>query len=174
MIVADENAGDFIPLDVAAKLAVSLDLGLFAGLEREWSRKDVGVRTFALTALLGTLSSLISNQFSLACMGVVVLAIALMNTRALMLRQNLEITTSVSLVVDFSLGVLVGSLAEEAALRETRSEQLFKPVRLGRYHLPHRLAMAPLTRSRAATRERSHESQCVLLLPTRFGCPDHW
>ena len=41
------------------------------------------------------------------------------------------------------------SLAEETALQETSSEQLFKPVRLGRYHLPHRIIMAPLTRSRA-------------------------
>jgi uncharacterized membrane protein YhiD involved in acid resistance len=47
----------FIPLDIATKLALSLGVGLFVGFEREWSRKDVGVRTFALTALLGTLSS---------------------------------------------------------------------------------------------------------------------
>jgi N-ethylmaleimide reductase len=28
-------------------------------------------------------------------------------------------------------------------------EPLFEPVRLGRYDLPHRMVMAPLTRSRA-------------------------
>jgi uncharacterized membrane protein (DUF4010 family) len=98
----------FIPLDVATKLALSLGVGLFAGFEREWSRKDVGVRTFALTALLGTLSSLVSVQFSLAALGAVILVIALVNGRALLLRQNLEITTSVSLAVVFVLGVLIG------------------------------------------------------------------
>jgi uncharacterized membrane protein (DUF4010 family) len=98
----------FIPLDIATKLALSLGVGLFAGFEREWSRKDVGVRTFALTALLGTLSSLISVQFSLGCLGAIALVIALVNGRALLLRQNLEITTSVSLVVVFVLGVLIG------------------------------------------------------------------
>lgn len=98
----------FIPLDVATKLALSLGVGLFAGFEREWSRKDVGVRTFALTALLGTLSSLISVQFSLVCLGAIALIIALVNGRALLLRQSLEITTSVSLIVDFVLGVLIG------------------------------------------------------------------
>jgi uncharacterized membrane protein (DUF4010 family) len=98
----------FIPLDVATKLAVSLGVGLFAGFEREWSRKDVGVRTFALTALLGTLSSLVSVQFSLACLGAVALVIGLVNARALLSRQNLEITTSVSLIVEFVLGVLIG------------------------------------------------------------------
>ena len=97
-----------IPLDVAIKLALSLGVGLFVGFEREWSRKDVGVRTFALTALLGTLSSLVSVQFSLACLGAIALVIALVNSRALLLRQNLEITTSVSLLVDFVLGVLIG------------------------------------------------------------------
>ncbi len=97
-----------IPLDVATKLALSLGVGLFAGFEREWSRKDVGVRTFALTALLGTLSSLVSVQFSLACLGAVALVIGLVNGRALLLRQNLEITTSVSLLIDFVLGVLIG------------------------------------------------------------------
>jgi uncharacterized membrane protein (DUF4010 family) len=98
----------FIPLDAATKLALSLGVGLFAGFEREWSRKDVGVRTFALTALLGTLSSLVSVQFSLAALGAVILVIALVNGRALLSRQNLEITTSVSLAVDFVLGVLIG------------------------------------------------------------------
>src|SRR4051812_36632727 len=31
----------------------------------------------------------------------------------------------------------------------TRTEKLFQPMRLGPYTLPHRIAMAPLTRSRA-------------------------
>jgi hypothetical protein len=32
-----------IPRDVATKLALSLGVGLLAGFEREWSRKDVGM-----------------------------------------------------------------------------------------------------------------------------------
>jgi len=98
----------FVPLEVATKLALSLGVGLFAGFEREWSRKDVGVRTFALTALLGTLSSLISIEFSVVSLAAIALIIALVNGRALLLRQNLEITTSVSLLVEFVLGVLIG------------------------------------------------------------------
>lgn len=97
-----------VPLDVATKLALSLCVGLFAGFEREWSRKDLGVRAFALTALLGTLSALVSVEFALASLGAVALIVALVNGRALLLRQSLEITTSVSLVVVFVLGVLIG------------------------------------------------------------------
>ena len=33
----------FIPLEIAAKLLVSLGIGLLVGFEREWSRKDLGV-----------------------------------------------------------------------------------------------------------------------------------
>jgi uncharacterized membrane protein (DUF4010 family) len=98
----------FIPLEAATKLALALGIGLLIGFEREWSRKDLGVRSFALTALLGTLSSLVSVPFALGCLGAVALIAALVNWRALMVRQSLEVTTSVSLFVTFVLGVLVG------------------------------------------------------------------
>src|SRR6202142_3129532 len=39
--------------------------------------------------------------------------------------------------------------AETVALEKTTTERLFEPFRLGRYTLPHRIIMAPLTRSRA-------------------------
>jgi N-ethylmaleimide reductase len=40
-------------------------------------------------------------------------------------------------------------VAPATAARKTTVEPLFEPVRLGRYDLPHRMVMAPLTRSRA-------------------------
>jgi N-ethylmaleimide reductase len=40
-------------------------------------------------------------------------------------------------------------IAPAAAAQKTAVEPLFEPVRLGRYDLPHRMVMAPLTRSRA-------------------------
>jgi hypothetical protein len=46
------------PSELAAKIAVSLGIGLLVGIEREWSNKDLGARTFALTALLGTIAAL--------------------------------------------------------------------------------------------------------------------
>jgi hypothetical protein len=42
----------FPPSEVAAKIAVSLGIGLLVGIEREWSNKDLGARTLALTAVL--------------------------------------------------------------------------------------------------------------------------
>ena len=40
-------------------------------------------------------------------------------------------------------------IAPATVARKTTVEPLFEPVRLGRYDLPHRMVMAPLTRSRA-------------------------
>jgi N-ethylmaleimide reductase len=41
------------------------------------------------------------------------------------------------------------AIAPAVAARHMPGERLFHPVELGRYHLPHRMVMAPLTRSRA-------------------------
>lgn len=40
-------------------------------------------------------------------------------------------------------------VAKPAAKSRTFTERLFEPIKLGRYNLPHRIVMAPLTRSRA-------------------------
>ncbi len=37
--------GRFPPSEVAARIAVSLGIGLLVGIEREWSNKDLGVRS---------------------------------------------------------------------------------------------------------------------------------
>lgn len=40
--------------DRVVRLAIAVALGLFLGLEREWSQKAAGIRTFALISVLGT------------------------------------------------------------------------------------------------------------------------
>jgi N-ethylmaleimide reductase len=47
------------------------------------------------------------------------------------------------------MSVAAVSTLRAVADQETTAELLFQPVRLGRYNLPHRIVMAPLTRSRA-------------------------
>lgn len=93
---------------IAAKIGLSVGIGLAVGLEREWAHKDIGVRTFAITALLGMLSSLLGTYFAVvAFLGVLLLA-AYVNIRSLVKNQGLEITTSVALMVVVVLGILVG------------------------------------------------------------------
>ncbi|CAM3949051.1 Uncharacterized membrane protein, DUF4010 family [Pedobacter westerhofensis] len=93
---------------VALKMAVSVGIGMLVGMERKWSHKEAGIRTFSIVALLGMLSSLIGQDFVITSMiGVFILVIAL-NTRSLMADESLEITTSAALIVNYLLGVLVG------------------------------------------------------------------
>lgn len=93
---------------VAVKIVIALAVGMLVGFERESANKDVGIRTFGLTALLGTTSVLLSPAYGLAAMvGVIVLS-ALVNIRSILLNRSVEVTTAAALLVTFTLGVLVG------------------------------------------------------------------
>lgn len=98
----------FPPVEIAAKLGVSLGVGLLVGLEREWAHKDLGVRTFAISALLGMVTSLLGAPFALVSMVGVIVVIVYVNWRSMSSEGSLEATTSIALLVTFALGVLVG------------------------------------------------------------------
>lgn len=93
---------------VALKMVVSIGIGMLVGMERKWSHKEAGIRTFAIVALLGMLSTLVNQNFILVSMIGVFILIAGMNVRSLLADESLETTTSVALLVDYLLGVLVG------------------------------------------------------------------
>jgi uncharacterized membrane protein (DUF4010 family) len=92
----------------ALKMAIAVLIGMLVGMEREWSNKDVGVRSFAIVALLGMLSSVIGVNVVIASLIGVLLLVAAMNARSLLTDRSLEITTSAALIVNYVLGVLVG------------------------------------------------------------------
>ncbi len=94
--------------EVAVKIALALSVGLVIGLEREWAHKEVGVRTFAITALLGMLTSLLAQEVVVtALVGVFLLAVFL-NIHSLLKDHSLEMTTSAALIVTLVLGALIG------------------------------------------------------------------
>jgi uncharacterized membrane protein (DUF4010 family) len=98
----------FPAMEIAIKGAVALALGMLVGFEREWSNKDIGVRTFAMTSLLGLLGALLGPPL-LTLSGVAVLIlIVFANLRGLQVARKLEATTSAALAIIFLLGVLVG------------------------------------------------------------------
>lgn len=99
----------FEPHDVALKIALSTGIGLLVGLEREWAQKEIGVRTFAIVGLLGTLTYLLAPIFVLGGLLGVLLLMLLLNTHSLLRDRSLELTTSICLVAVFFLGALVGS-----------------------------------------------------------------
>ena len=95
--------------DVASKMALSLTIGLLVGFEREWAHKEVGVRTFAVMSLLGTLSWLVSPALAQTAFFGVFLAVLLLNGQSLLKDRSLEPTTSAAMMLIFVLGALVGS-----------------------------------------------------------------
>ena len=81
---------------------------MLVGFERESASKDVGIRTFGLTALFGAITLLISPGYGIAGMVGVIVLVGLLNVRSLIADRSLEITTSAALLLTYALGVLVG------------------------------------------------------------------
>jgi hypothetical protein len=101
----------FPAVEIAVKAAVALALGLLVGFEREWSNKDIGVRTFAMTAFLGLLVTLLSPPLLLFSGTAVLIVIVFTNLRSLQTELKFEATTSAALAIVFLLGVLYSNVA---------------------------------------------------------------
>ena len=93
---------------LAYQAALATGIGLLVGLEREWAQKEVGVRTFALTGLFGLVTFLIAPAFTLAGLGGILLLMIFLNLHSLTRDQSLELTTSLTLIVVYFLGAMVG------------------------------------------------------------------
>jgi uncharacterized membrane protein (DUF4010 family) len=89
-------------------VALASGIGLLVGLEREWAKKEIGVRTFAITGLLGMLTSLLMPTAMVAALFAILLLVTFLNIHSLLKDRSLELTTSICLVVIFFLGGLVG------------------------------------------------------------------
>jgi uncharacterized membrane protein (DUF4010 family) len=93
------------------KLVLAAALGLFLGLEREWSQKSAGIRTFSLITLSATLFAVLDRPLLLALGGLLVVVQGLlMATRGLLYDdRGLSLTTSVSMLVAYGVGILVAT-----------------------------------------------------------------
>jgi uncharacterized membrane protein (DUF4010 family) len=103
-----QTASAFPPVEIATKLLLSLGIGLLVGFEREWSHKDLGVRTFSIISLFGMLAALIAPLFVFIGLTGVIALVVVANAGALRNQRPLEATTSGALLVTFALGVLIG------------------------------------------------------------------
>jgi len=90
------------------KLAISVGIGLLVGLEREWSQKDLGIRTFAIASMLGTLSALSGLGVAYVSFAGILLIVLLAGLRSIWEAKAVETTTFVALILTFVLGVLAG------------------------------------------------------------------
>lgn len=92
-------------------LSIAVLLGMFLGLEREWSQKAAGIRTFALISLLGTILTIIDEVNLLLVGGLLIIAISILLAVQSLLEDDdetgLSLTTSVSMFVAYGIGILV-------------------------------------------------------------------
>ncbi len=103
-----QTTATFSPLEISIKLALAIAIGMLVGLEREWSQKDLGTRTFAITAMVGTLSVLAGTLLSGIAFAGILLIVFLAGIRNVHDGKPVEATTSVAVILTFILGVLVG------------------------------------------------------------------
>ncbi|MEO8970391.1 MAG: DUF4010 domain-containing protein [Ktedonobacteraceae bacterium] len=99
---------DISYLVLAEKVAASAGIGLLIGLQREWSHKDAGVRSFTFVALLGMVAWLVNPVLAYVEVGIVLTVIVLINIHFIRENQPLEITTAISFALTNVLGILVG------------------------------------------------------------------
>jgi uncharacterized membrane protein (DUF4010 family) len=95
------------------RLALALALGLFLGLEREWSHKAAGIRTYSLISLLAAVFVLLDRPVLLVIGGVLVIVQGVVLAVEGLVSddedEGLSLTTSVSMLVTYGVGALVAS-----------------------------------------------------------------
>ncbi len=95
-----------------AKLVLATVLGMFLGLEREWSQKSAGIRTFALISLTATVFVIADAPGLLVVGGVLIVATSVLLAVRSFVDDDvdgLSLTTSVSMLVTYGVGVLVAA-----------------------------------------------------------------
>ncbi|WP_136715587.1 MgtC/SapB family protein [Halorientalis salina] len=100
------------PVDIAVtRIVLAGALGMFLGLEREWSQKTAGIRTFALISLLGAVFTVLDQQALLVVGGVLVIVQGTVLAVDGLLSEDggLSMTTSVSMLVAYGIGALVAA-----------------------------------------------------------------
>jgi uncharacterized membrane protein (DUF4010 family) len=103
-----QNFTGFPFFEVGERILAAVGCGLLVGLEREWSHKELGSRTFPIVSLLGALAALISTGFVVAGFAGIVALIVVLGVRNITLRGGAETTTAAALMVTYALGVLAG------------------------------------------------------------------
>ena len=88
-------------------LSITLGLGLLVGFERERAGKEVGLRTFSFTALLGFLSWQMGLPYTVATLAFIAVIVLIFNVNAMRKQNSVEATTSVSLFLMAFVGMLV-------------------------------------------------------------------
>ncbi|NLV10510.1 DUF4010 domain-containing protein [Halomicrobium mukohataei] len=95
--------------DEVGRIVLAAALGMFLGIEREWSQKSAGIRTFALFSLLGAVFTLVEADSLLVVGGLLVIVQGVLLAAEGFRDEaaGLSLTTSVSMLVAYGVGALV-------------------------------------------------------------------
>lgn len=102
------SPGQWPYLPAIERMALALGLGLFVGLEREWRRKEAGLRTFGLSALITCVGGMLGIEYSITSIILVALLVIFMNVQTLITKKSTILTTSAALLVTGYVGLLSG------------------------------------------------------------------
>ncbi|RBI74118.1 hypothetical protein DQW77_07980 [Roseovarius sp. TE539] len=128
--------------DIFARLGLALAVGLLMGLERGWQGRTeteggriAGIRTFALTGLLGGISGWLTDMTSVVLPALAMLALGALLAVSYWIRlrsdKDIGLTTEIALLLTFALGVaaMLGTMAPVAAVAVVAAVLLsLKPV----------------------------------------------
>lgn len=106
-------------LESAYRLAVALAIGILAGIERGWKRREaeegqrnIGLRTLAIIGLLGGVAGLLGEEFGGLLIGLLFFGLALLFGMAYTVNReglgDLGLTTEIAALATFVLGALAG------------------------------------------------------------------
>ena len=93
---------------IALRLAVAALIGMLIGFERESSHKGVGIRTFSLVSLMGTICAFLGQAFALEAFGVITVLTLAISMKPSTRGRQLGLTTAIALVSTGVLGMLIG------------------------------------------------------------------
>jgi uncharacterized membrane protein (DUF4010 family) len=94
------------------RIALATALGLFLGLEREWSQKSAGIRTYGLISMLAAVFYLLDVVALLVVGGLLVIVQGILLAVQGLIGEDsegLSLTTSVSMLVAYGVGALVAA-----------------------------------------------------------------
>lgn len=95
-------------LDMLARFALALALGLLIGLERERRKKEASLRTFGFIALLGAIGAALGDPYAYIIIVFTALLTVFLNLQELHSNKSTELTTSAAMLVTCIVGILCG------------------------------------------------------------------
>src|SRR5690348_11070860 len=108
------TAATFVPsvewpyLEMLARFALALALGLLVGLERERRKKEAGLRTFGFVALMGAIGAAMGDGYGYLALMLTGLLTVFLNVQEMRAHAGTELTTSAAMLVTCMAGVLCG------------------------------------------------------------------